>query len=78
MNPTRKIPVRRLIVSIAILLSSLTLSACRTSLPSQPHLAPGYPAAQRFADACGGRVTDPYGTHGGPYVVDCTRHVIAL
>jgi hypothetical protein len=29
--------------------------------------------AQRYADWCGGRVTDRKGLQGGPYVVDCDR-----
>lgn len=32
-----------------------------------------YRDAHRYADWCGGIVTDPFGQEGGPYVVDCDK-----
>lgn len=65
--------MKRAMVIVVVLAASL-FAGCLP--PEPPPYAPGYPAARAYAKWCGGRVTDPYGVQGGPYVVDCTRQLV--
>lgn len=61
------------VVLVAVVLA-LALVAFVLIYPSNPPgLAPGYHSAEHYATLCGGRVTDPLGVRGGPYVVGCDR-----